>query len=104
MAVTSITDTNFVEVLTNAKLAIVDFWAPWCGPCKMQGPVLDQLSERLTDVDFFKVNVDENKEKATEFGIRAIPTLLVLKDNEVVERLTGFHNAEQLIEVLNKYK
>lgn len=104
MSVTSITDATFVDSLKNAKLSIVDFWAPWCGPCKMQGPVLDKLSEKLDDVSFFKVNVDENNLKATEFGIRAIPTLLVIKEGELVERLTGFHNAEQLIEVLNKYK
>ena len=82
---------------------LVDFWATWCGPCRMQSPVLEALSDEVDNVEFVKMDVDENPETPAEFGIRAIPTLLVQKDGEVVERLTGFHTKDQLANVLAKY-
>lgn len=101
--VREITDNEFKDA-TASGLVLVDFWATWCGPCKMQAPIIDQLSEELSDVEFFKMDVDENKETPAEFGIMSIPTLLVKKDGEVVDTLVGYHSKEQLEQVLNSHK
>ena len=101
--VKSLTDKNFVEETKNG-VVLVDFWATWCGPCRMQGPVIDQLDEEMGDkVTFTKVDVDENSETARAFGIMSIPTLLIKKDGEVVDKVVGYHAKEQLEEILEKY-
>lgn len=98
-----LTDAQFNQE-TAEGLTLVDFWAPWCGPCRMQSPVIDELAEELAgQVDFYKMNVDEEQETAREFGIMSIPTLLVKKDGEVVEKLVGFHDKARLQEVLNRH-
>ena len=102
MAVTDINDDNFVAE-TNSGVTITDFWATWCGPCRMQSPVVETVSEKMDNVKFTKMDVDENPATAQEFGIMAIPTLLVKKDGEVVERLTGFTPAHQLQAILAKH-
>lgn len=71
-------------------LSVVDFYADWCGPCKMIGPILEQVSEERDDVKIVKVNVDENRELSMEYGVRNIPTLLILKDGVEVKRHVGF--------------
>jgi len=85
-----ITDANFNEVLDTDKPALVDFWAEWCGPCKMIGPIVKELA---SDYDgkavVGKVNVDENPNTAAQFGIRSIPTLLVFKGGEIVDKQIG---------------
>lgn len=97
------TDAKFAEE-TKDGLVLVDFWAPWCGPCRIQGPIIDELSEELEgEVKIFKMDVDENPEVPASFGIMSIPTLLVKKDDVVVEKLVGVHRKEQLKEVLAKY-
>ena len=81
---------NFDEEVTNAEtLAMVDFWAPWCGPCRMIGPVIDELAESMDDVVIGKVNVDENPQLSAKFGVRGIPAILFFKGGEVVDRLVG---------------
>ncbi|MCO0832224.1 thioredoxin [Fructobacillus sp. W13] len=104
MALTALQDANFEEK-TKSGVSITDFWAEWCGPCKMQTPVLEALAEddSLKNINFYKVDVEENKQVPADFGIRAIPTLVVMKDGQAVERLTGFHNKEQLSKILQKY-
>ena len=98
-----VTDKDF-EVETKEGLTITDFWATWCGPCRMQSPVLEELEEEMGDqVKIVKMDVDENQTPAS-FGIMSIPTLLVKKDGEVVEKLIGYHGKEQLQEVIAKYK
>ena len=71
-------------------LVLIDFYAVWCGPCKMLSPIVDELSEEMPDVKFFKVDVDENEELVEMFGIEAMPTLLILKDGKVVNKSVGF--------------
>ncbi|MDF0480833.1 thioredoxin [Vagococcus sp. PNs007] len=96
------TDSNF-EAETSNGVALVDFWAPWCGPCRMQGPIIDELAEEMPEVSIGKINVDENAATAANFGVQSIPTLLIKKDGQIVETLVGVHRKEQLKEILAKY-
>ena len=106
-----ITDENFEElVLKSDKPVMVDFWAPWCGPCRMIGPIIDQMSEEF-DKDIAvigKLNVDGNPETAAKFQVRSIPTIIFFKDGEVANRSTGVmskqHLESKLNEVINKKK
>ena len=95
--VKAITDATF-EAETKEGLVLVDFWATWCGPCRMQGPILDKLSEELSEdvLKIVKMDVDENPNTARAFGIMSIPTLLFKKDGQVVKQVTGVHTAEQI--------
>ncbi|MBM4762491.1 thioredoxin [Bacillus sp. B15-48] len=103
MAIINATDQTFSNE-TGAGTVLVDFWATWCGPCKMIAPVLEELDGDMGDkVKIVKVDVDENQETAAKFGIMSIPTLLVLKDGEVVDKVVGFQPKEALAEVLNKH-
>ncbi len=85
------TDTNFKETaLGNGNVAVVDFWAEWCGPCRMVGPIIEELSQEYEGKALVgKVNVDHNPEVAMKYGIRSIPTILILKNGEVVEKQVG---------------
>jgi thioredoxin 1 len=103
MAITHATDQSFTNE-TGSGTVLVDFWATWCGPCKMIAPVLEELDADMGDkVKIVKVDVDENQETAGKFGIMSIPTLLVLKDGEVVDKVVGYQPKEALAEVLNKH-
>jgi thioredoxin 1 len=103
MAISHVTDQTF-STETNSGVVLVDFWAPWCGPCKMIAPVLEELDSELGGkVKIVKVDVDENQETAGKFGIMSIPTLLVLKDGEVVDKVVGFSPKEALAGVLEKH-
>lgn len=83
-----ITDSNIGEVLTS-ELVVIDFWAAWCGPCRMVGPVIDELANDNPDIMVGKINVDENPVSATNYGIRSIPAILFIKNGVVVDRLLG---------------
>ncbi len=86
-----ITNENFKEIVENNKLVVVDFWAPWCGPCRMVAPIIEELAEDFKDKDVAigKINTDEQQELAIQFGIRSIPTVLFIKDGEVVDSMVG---------------
>jgi thioredoxin 1 len=103
MAIVNATNATFAEE-TKEGLVLVDFWATWCGPCKMIAPVLEELASEYGDkVKIVKVDVDENQETAGKYGVMSIPTLLVLKDGEVVDKAVGYQPKEALAEVLNKH-
>ena len=89
MALT-ITDASFQELLQSGKPVVVDFWAEWCGPCRMVGPIIEELSKEYDGkVTIGKIDVDENTEVAAQFGIRNIPTILFFKDGQVVDKQVG---------------
>jgi len=93
----AITDATF-EAETKEGLVLVDFWATWCGPCRMQAPILEKLSEELSEdeLKILKIDVDENPETARAFGIMSIPTLLFKKNGQVVKQVAGVHTAAQI--------
>lgn len=95
--VKAITDATF-EAETKEGLVLVDFWATWCGPCRMQAPILGKLSQELSEdeLKILKMDVDENSETARAFGIMSIPTLLFKKDGQVVKQVAGVHTAGQI--------
>jgi thioredoxin 1 len=93
-----ISDASFeAEVIKNDKLTLVDFWAEWCGPCKMMNPILDQLNQEYGDkVDIAKLNIDDNGETPTKFNVRAIPTMIFFKGGEEVGRMVGSQTLQTL--------
>jgi thioredoxin 1 len=101
--VLNLNDAAFDNAIQGELPCLVDFWAPWCGPCKAIGPVIDQLAEEFDGkVQVAKMNVDENPETPGKFGIKAIPTLILFKKGQVVDQITGAVGKAQLVALLKK--
>ena len=101
MAVVTITKENFAqEVLQSEKPVLLDFWASWCGPCRMLSPIVDEVAEERTDVKVGKVNVDEQPELAGEFGVMSIPTLLVFEQGKLVRQAVGARPKASVLDLL----
>ena len=101
--VTELNESNFDSFVESNKIAIIDCWAPWCGPCRRMGPIVDELSGDLAGkAGVAKLNTDENQGIAIRFNINAIPTLLVFKDQVLVDSLVGLRLKEDIIEYVNR--
>ena len=101
MSVTNINKNNFQnEVLNSEKPVLLDFWAPWCGPCRMVSPIVDEIAAERGDIKVGKVNVDEERELAGQFGVMSIPTLVVIKGGRVVNQMVGARPKSQILTML----
>jgi len=99
---TQINSSDFNEKVKQSKIpTLVDFWAPWCGPCRTLGPIVDEISQSVdNEANVYKVNVDENPDLADHFGIRSIPTVLVFKDGTVSDTFVGVQNKQTYVDAL----
>ena len=101
MSVQHITKANFEELVKNSrKPVLLDFWATWCGPCRMVAPVVEEIAAERPDYVVGKINVDEEMELAMEFGIISIPTLIVVKNGEAVGKLVGYYPKQEILAIL----
>lgn len=101
MAAITIDKNNFEEEVVNStKPVLLDFWASWCGPCRMVSPIVDEIAQEHPEIKVGKVNVDEQQELAAAFSVMSIPTLFVLKDGKIVKQATGARPKEQILEML----
>ena len=101
MSVINIKKNNFQnEVLNSEMPVLLDFWAPWCGPCRMVGPIVDEIADERVDIKVGKVNVDEQPELAAQFGVMCIPTLVVMKNGKIVNQVTGARPKAQILAML----
>lgn len=104
MAIVNVSDSSFNTEVQQGTV-LVDFWAPWCGPCKMIAPVLEELDGELGDsVKIAKLNVDDNPEAASKYSVMSIPTLIVFKDGQPVDKVVGFQSKEALKSVLSRHQ
>jgi thioredoxin 1 len=104
MAIVQVSDQTFKTEVEGQGTVLVDFWAPWCGPCKMIAPVLEEIDKEIGDqVKIAKLNVDDNPESASRFGVMSIPTLIVFKDGEPVDKVVGFQPKDALKSVLSRH-
>ena len=99
--VKEIKEKDFDNSIKGGKV-LVDCYADWCGPCRMLSPIVDEVSEELKDVTFYKLNVDDAEDVSTKYGIMSIPTLLIFDKGELKEQLVGFKTKEELIDILKK--
>lgn len=104
MAIVQVSDQTFKGEVEGQGTVLVDFWAPWCGPCKMIAPVLEELDQELGNrVKIAKLNVDDNPDSAARFGVMSIPTLIVFKDGQPVDKVVGFQPKDALKSVLSRH-
>lgn len=97
-SIIDVTDATFqVEVLESEKPVVVDFWAPWCGPCRVVSPILEEINNEREDVRVVKVNVDENQKTASDYEILSIPTMILFKNGEIVKKVIGAYPKARLV-------
>ena len=97
--VKEINEQEFDSIISNGKV-VVDCYAIWCGPCKMLSPIIDSIAEEITEYSFYKLDVDKNESIARKFGIMSIPTLLIMENGELKQKIVGFKTKEELKEIL----
>ena len=102
MALQHFDEEGFQEALTSKQLMMVDFWATWCGPCKMMAPVIDEIAGEVDDVKVGKLNIDENMEVAQKYGVMSIPTLIVFQNGEVLKKDLGAKPKSAVLQMLGK--
>lgn len=93
---------NFKELISSPKLTIVDFWAEWCGPCRNQLPILEEYAKKNQDIQVVKINVDQNTELASEYGVKSIPTLIYFKSGNIEHKTVGVQHEDQLNKIKNE--
>ena len=103
MGAVHVTKNNFEQEVLNAQEPVlIDFWASWCGPCKMLMPIIEELAETQTNVKICKVNIDEESELAAQFGIKSVPTLILMRQGEKADTMIGLHSKAEILEMLSK--
>jgi len=101
MAVVNITNANFKEeVLDSDKKVLVDFWAPWCGPCRMVSPIVEEIAEENAAIKVAKINIDEQPQLASQYGVMSIPTLMVFENGDVADKAVGARNKAFILQML----
>ncbi len=101
--VTTLTDADYESFTSQDGVALVDFWAPWCGPCKRIGPIIEELAGEMDEVRFGKLNTDENQQTAVDNGIMSIPTLYIFKDGQKVDQVVGAVPKDALVAALQNH-
>lgn len=101
MSAININKTNFnSEVLNSDKKVLIDFWAPWCGPCRMVVPLIDQIASERTDIKVVKINIDENPELANKYGVVSIPTLMVMDKGTIINKALGYRPKQAILDLI----